>query len=406
MNVTDEPPVPKSHAFKPPWTSSNKTSAKFDSTSDDDEGCDILKIDRDIRQRFSNEKEMCGVYKSRLQQLDDLISNSGNANNKLLQQSRDDLAKQIQRIESDEEQNYYISETADIIRRYTEIISTPVKQSFVGKPSRHALLPEKRNVIEKYLSIAKKYTADLQVGARTDIKKKYLIESPERFVCNACGNKKDYDVVEDDTYICLSCFAQDVVVKYTSSYRDSDRVNITSKYTYDRRIHFRDSINQYQGKQNCVIEESVYASLEAECEKHHLLVGDSTTPRHIRFEKITKDHIMLFLKDLNLAKHYENVNLIYLHLTDRKPEDITHLEDKLMHDFDLLTELYDEMYRDIDRKNFINTQYVLVVLLARHKCKVNKSDFAMLKTLDRKSFHDDVCRELFTHLGWNYESLY
>ena len=50
-----------------------------------------------------------------------------------------------------------------------------------------------------------------------------------------------------------------------SSYKDVERVNMATikitKYTYDRKIHFRDCINQFQGKQNATIDKKVYDKL-------------------------------------------------------------------------------------------------------------------------------------------------
>ena len=62
--------------------------------------------------------------------------------------------------------------------------------------------------------------------------------------------------------------------------------------------------------------------------------------------------------------------------------------------------------KDIERKSFINSQYVLYQLLIRHKFKCNKSEFNILKTTDRQTFHDEVCKELFKHLGWNFKCLF
>jgi hypothetical protein len=174
---------------------------------------------------------------------------------------------------------------------------------------------------------------------------------------------------------------------------------------YDRKIHFRDCINQYQGKQNSTINQKVYDDLEKQFELHHLLVGDKSTPKNIRFSNIKKEHISIFLKELEYTKHYENINLIHYNITGNKPDDIGYLEDKLLEDFDILTELYDKKFKHIDRKNFINTQYVLYQLLLRHKHPCNKNDFSILKTIDRKTFHDDIMKDLFIDLGWNFQEI-
>ena len=110
----------------------------------------------------------------------------------------------------------------------------------------------------------------------------------------------------------------------------------------------------------------------------------------------------MFLKELNYSNHYENINLIHYVMTGVKPPDIRHVEEQLFDDFNLLTELYSTMTH-IKRKSFINSQHVLYQLLRRHKFPCNKDDFIVLKTTDRKCFHDLITRELFETLGWNHE---
>jgi hypothetical protein len=123
--------------------------------------------------------------------------------------------------------------------------------------------------------------------------------------------------------------------------------------------------------------------------------------------KITKEHITLFLKETGFSKHYEDVVLIHATLTGKPAPDISHLENDLIYDFDVLTDIYDKKYKNAsDRKNFINTQYVLYQLLRRHKYPCRKEDFNILKTIDRKYYHDVVCAELFQQVGWNLHPLF
>ena len=63
-------------------------------------------------------------------------------------------------------------------------------------------------------------------------------------------------------------------------------------------------------------------------------------------------------------------------------------------------------FKHINRKNFINTQYVLFQLLRRHRHSCKKEEFIILKTIDRKFFHDEICKELFEELGWNHSPFY
>ncbi len=357
---------------------------------------DILEIDAKIQTSFSEDVKKVSQYKDRLSELEktcNVPNISSRVKNELMK-SAVELRSIIDKIESERELNFYVVETAELLERYRNILKTPIKISFMGKMKENN--HEKNEIIQKYLAIAQKYC---KVSIKP-LEKKFSME------CNNCSNKRDF-IVEENAYICVDCGSQQDILQHTTSYKDVDRVNISGKYTYDRKVHFRDCINQYQGKQNCSIEQKVYTDLEDIFDRHHLLVGDKNTKKQERFSKITKEHVLMFLKELGYPKHYENVTLIHYNMTGKKPDDISHLEDRLLADFDLLVETYDKHTKNtVDRVNFISTQYVLYQLLQRHKHPCKKEDFVILKTMDRKSFHDGIMRELASHLSWSFQPLY
>jgi len=351
---------------------------------------DILYIDNKILQNFKDEKEKLSEYKNKLEdiqcclKIDNLRSNL----TETLIKSEKTLSEYIIDLETNHSKNFYIIETTDLIEKYKEILNKPVKMSFMGKSNKTN--KEKTAIINSYVEISNKYV-DIKIN----------IEKKDKNVCKNCNNK-DFDIEDGNIYICSNCSAQQFILKNVSSYKDIDRINISSKYLYDRRIHFRDCINQYQGKQNSTVHQKVYDDLEKEFELHHLISDDKNIPKKVRFKIITKEHINIFLKDLGYSKHYENTNLIHYNLTGIKPDDISHLEDKLLEDFDILTDMYDKMYKNIDRKNFINTQFLLYALLVKHKHPCKKEDFSILKTVDRLNFHNDITNQLFQAIGWTY----
>lgn len=356
----------------------------------------ILAIDERIRQRFKKEYEQLPTYKTKLADLESSLKSS-TLSDRLRNTLRGEharLAAQIQKVEKKGEFNFYIAESIHLIEEYKRILRVPLKMNFMGRRVKENKV--KKSLVKRYLAVASKYI---------DINKSGVTKQHNITCCN-CSNKKDFDIVNRNTYICMVCFAQQTVMKHNSSYNDIDRVNISSKYMYDRKVHFRDCIKQYQGKQNCTISPAVYADLEEQFQRHHLLKGCKSSPPELRFKNITKNHILMFLKELGYSNHYENVHLIHQTLTGVKADDISHLEDQLLDDFDALTDLYDRKFKHINRKNFINTQYVLYQLLLRHKHPCKKEEFIILKTIDRKLFHDEVCQELFAHLGWNSTPFY
>lgn len=225
--------------------------------------------------------------------------------------------------------------------------------------------------------------------------------------CQICNSDNSYFIIYDNHYVCEKCGYVSNTTHNNISYKDIDRINISSKYTYDRRIHFRDTINQFQGKQNASISKQVYESLIQQFVSHGLVPENyATLSREEAFDKITKEHVLLFLREIKQTKHYEDVVLIHHQLTGKTAPDISHLENQLLNDFDVLVETYDRKFKNGERKNFINTQYVLFQLLRRHRFPCKKEDFNMLKTIDRKYFHDTICSELFAEIGWSFTALF
>jgi len=288
--------------------------------------------------------------------------------------------------------DFYVSETLIIIREFNNILNAPTTMSFMGKPT-ETNDDRKNELINEFITIANKYS---------DVR----IESPVPTTpkCISCKKALEFDIVDDNNHICNHCNVEQGVCNTRSSFSDATRVNISSKYSYDRKIHFRECINQFQGKQNATIPPELITDLDVKFNFHDLLRGDISTPRKIRYAGITKKTIFTFLKELGYTKHYENATLIYSIITDTKIQDISDIQEQILADFDTLSELYDRRYADINRKNFINTQFVFFQLLSRHGHHCSKQDFNGLKTTERKFFHETIMRSLFEELCWNFKS--
>lgn len=365
---------------------------------------DILDIDSKIIRSFDDDKCKIDDYDNRKMELEESLKLNSLTQRtiKSIQESIKELSDHIDDIRSNRTYNYYIIESAEILEKYKNILKQPQKVNFIGKAIKNN--KEKNKLVQQYIEIASKYVT---IELESKDKHSPPLKKERKITCNNCNNNKDFDIEEGNIYICLVCSSQQFILRNVTSYKDINRINISSKYMYDRKIHFRDCINQYQGKQNSSISQEVYDDLIREFESHHLIEPLQTckNPKD-RLKHITKEHISIFLKELSYTKHYENINLIHYHLTGIKPDDIGYLEDKLLDDFDIITEAYDRIFKNLDRKNFINTQYILYQLLIRHKHPCKKEDFSMLKTIDRKNFHDEVCKKLFEEIKFSFLPLY
>lgn len=369
--------------------------------------CDILQINDQILKYFENRCNNIDNYKLKSINIKDILKNESiTINTKYrLENEKTYLDEMIHDISKNTSYNFYIMESSKFIEDYKKQLKNPIELSFMGKKNNSNSISDKNKIVFEYLKLIKKYDFfhTLTIPIIEDITENDHL----KIICKNCKNKK-FDTI-DSNYICIKCGEIIEMLQHDSSYKDIERVNITTKYTYDPKIHFRDCINQFQGKQNATIDPKIYTSLIQQFDAHGLLIGDKDTLKSERFSKITKEHIYLFLKDTGNSKHYEDLTLIHYNITDIKPEDISIYEPCLMQDFDILTNLYDQIYRKdrkIERKNFINTQYVLFQLLRRHKYPCKKEDFNILKTTDRQSFHDDICKTLFEKLGWNFTAIF
>jgi hypothetical protein len=246
---------------------------------------------------------------------------------------------------------FYIVESIPFLSKYKEILKQPQILSFTKKKNLEN--PDKQKVIDEYLYIASKYI-DLKIVPNKPNNKK--------IICESCGNSKNFQI-DENIYICQKCGTVQDVEVHSTSYSDIDRVNMSTKYSYDRKGHFRDTMYRYQAIEKCNIDKKVYKDLTEALKIQGLLEGDEKTSKELRFKNVTRNHILEFLKELGYDNLYEHSFLIHWELTGQKRNDISHLEEKLMADFNTLVQLYFAIYKDenqVERNSFLNTQHIFL----------------------------------------------
>mgnify|MGYP003396528070 CR=1 FL=1 len=292
----------------------------------------------------------------------------------------------------------FVAETFELVHDYRCLLRNPIKA--INQPCEITEL--KTKIEQRYLDIANRTISKMRWY---DIDTRGVGKIKHDSECPTCGNtdKTMFETDEVGRRTCVGCSSMISTLETGNGHLDFNRATLTGKFIYNRVLHFQDSIKQYQGKQNCKVPQSVYTHLENQFMAYRLL--NDSDDRRIKYSKITKQHIVMFLKDY--PKQYENTNVIFANLTGKSGEDISHLETKLVEDFKELVTLYDSLHskdksEELDRKNFLNVQYILFQLLCRHGHPCKPEDFSMLKTTERKLFHDQVCSNLFSKLGWNF----
>lgn len=282
----------------------------------------------------------------------------------------------------------YKSKTSPIIQKYIKILKTPIKKHNIFLVDKN-----KKEILQDYLN-SLRMCIPYKIFERLNIYNDKNINLNINY-CENCENTRDF-IKDGDVIICKLCFSEIIKMAYYNN--RSYNISVT-KCNYDRISHFKECIKQYQGKQNTFINPNLYIDLENALKINGILTQSSN-----KFENVNKSHVIYFLKELGYSKHYDDYILIYSNLTGKKPNNISHLEDELISDFELISEKYTSLYNNIDRKNFINIQFILYRLLMKHNYVFDKEDFINIKSIDKEMERDKICKTIFESLGWEYKT--
>ena len=298
----------------------------------------------------------------------------------------------------------FLSQFESIIQVFKQTLQTPLYRSFSQKetatPVKGVKKMDTTKELQDYLYLMndcfdKQIVEDILAQATPkETKVKYQFEDnvsirAKRYLDSAAADLDDPMEDDEDDGSKSKVFSG---VHFT----DLSRVNINQTYKYEKKCHFRDTVKQYQGLQNKYIPEKVIQDVIAEIKYNGLYYEEANDP----YYKLTKDHIRLFLDETGHAKYYEDLQLIYSKITGKSCPNISKYERKLYDDFDCLVDAF--LSLDINRKNFLNSHYVLRQLLKRQGVRVAEDDLSSLKTLSRVQSHDEIYQRCCELLKWNF----
>ena len=216
---------------------------------------------------------------------------------------------------------------------------------------------------------------------------------------NSCKNCKE-DNFEIDSknglIICTNCGSCEQHYDYSANgmnYSDSTHIETVSQpFSYQRKNHFREWLNQLQGKEVTVIPDTVINLVLLEIKKERITNSDD----------ITSERIKKYLKKLKLNKYYEHIPNLISKITNKPPLTITKdFEEVLLELFDKIQEPF-KKHCPKDRKNFLSYSYTL------HKfCQLLGKDeyliyFPLLKSREKLFEQEKIWRGICDDLKWNF----
>lgn len=350
----------------------------------DVETCDITYIDEQIKKKLRSKIRILPDLQKDLAKLLWIIQSSTDSVDKIHAKTESSiLRRSIQDIEGGFELALYLLKTADLLEEYSKIVTETSSSSFVRVTKNTEgddKLYRKSQIRLEFLRIAKSY-----------VTLENFHQKPQRIVCDAChATNSTRQQSSDDTTLVCKCGATIDMLDDTPSFKDAERVNMASRYTYTCRGHFNEAMNRFEGKQNTEIDQSVIDTLRSEIVLHGLTN-----------ETVTKDHIYMFLSESKLSDYYADINLIYFLITNINPPDITIHRPELLEMFDQLEEAYQEV-KDDDRLNSLNVNWKLYKLLQLLEFNCKKDDFFCLKTPTKQGEHEEKWYSMIEYLRGKY----
>ena len=225
----------------------------------------------------------------------------------------------------------------------------------------------------------------LESGSRLENKRNNI------FRCPGCDGKTTNDI-SSGLSVCFNCgLTEKTNISNLPEWNHAETHEYIKPYSYKRTNHFKEWINQIQGREGTLIPNEVINLLIIEIKKERL--KDKTL--------ITYSKIKEFLKKLKLNKYYEHIPFIKDKLGIKPPIMSPELEEKLCNLFMEIQAPYSKYCPD-NRVNFLNYYYTIYKLCELLNQNQYLPYFPMLKDVDKRIEQDIIWKNICKELNWDF----
>lgn len=238
---------------------------------------------------------------------------------------------------------FYLLEVLELISLYERELRKPVSINFY-KPKTSPSTSPLQSALDSYIRIVSSLGIVAKISGMCSASK----PKPVSFKCSCTESQC---TIEDNNFhvCCKYCGERSDLNNIAINYDDVKRLIILQKNPHDKKHHFADCIDKFQGIQKTDFPENLEQSIEAELKKYGLLTDSNDKLK--RFSKVKKDHIKLILKSLGLfTKLKEDINVIYKLTTGKPLPRINHLKSRLLEDFGIFDTCYNKLFIESEKK--------------------------------------------------------
>jgi len=167
---------------------------------------------------------------------------------------------------------------------------------------------------------------------------------------------------------------------------------ISQPFSYQRKNHFKEWLNQLQGKEVTAIPDSIITLILLEIKKER--ITDSND--------ITSDRIKKYLKKLKLNKYYEHIPNLISKITNRPQLIIdAQFEEILLDLFEKIQEPF-KKHCPKNRKNFLSYSYTLHKFCLLLDKKEYLIYFPLLKSREKLFEQEKIWKGICNDLNWKF----
>lgn len=348
--------------------------------------------------RQLNQKKI--IEKSKIERVQSIIERKTSLSN------IEKIDLELQSLSNLVEYNEYMNKVKDLIESYYRLCSTPKVVSFGTSSIKDTLTDEELSKIQQRIQIINKYLRITQRYMRIDVIQE-IINSPQD-ICTGCGNVLPELVVDYTQNIqsCPICSIERVIITQTAFYKDTSRINTSSRNNYDDRDNFWKAVLRFKGSRPNNLQQktldNMFSNLNSYFKGYNLPTSEQIKNKPLdhrgRREGTDKEMMYKALSNIGYAAYYENINLICHLYWGWELPDISQIEDIIMEDYDKSQRVFEKVKKD--RKSSLNGQYRLFKILERHNFKCRSDDFKIVKTDEILGYHEEMWEMICKELGW------
>ena len=367
----------------------------------------ILEIDELIKKRLTKNKEE-KIKQFELKREQEQHKLTDNAKSQTIVERKnclmriDSINKDIENLTNDTALKKYLNEVETIIAHYKDLGPIPKVISFKSQNKSEAIKDPltdtqlyRYSLIDSFLSIARNYI-DINVIRENNVGQ----------CCLGCGSPLNDSYIEELGILnCPDCGMEREHLTKQPFYKDTTRVNTSSRNNYDDRDNFLKAILRFQGKQPNRFPTNLFSTLDAYFKAYGLSTGEDikmTKELDDRGRRVGTDKDLMYkaLHDTGNALLYEDINLLcHLYWGWLLP-DISSLEELIMDDYDKSQRVYERL--KLARTSCLNTQYRLFKHLQLRGYPCRADDFKIVKTRDILETHERIWYLICKELSWPF----